>query len=82
MVYSLLGSLLVKDCNVSWSTLERTWAIYFTDVKIPATNRFSKCENCERLKKMLHTRNVEVGHDLREKVFENLRHDKLDKNIL
>ena len=81
MVYSLLGSLLVKDWDVSRSTLERTWAINFRDVKIPATNRFSKCQTCERLKKMLHTRNIEAGHDLREEDFERLQHDKVNKYI-
>jgi len=81
MVYSLLGCLLVKDKNVSRSTLERTWAIYFSDVKIPATIRFSKCETCERLKKMLHNKgNIEAGHDLREVDFEKLQDHKLDKN--
>ena len=78
----MLGCLLVKDWNVSRSTLERTWAIYFLDVKIPATNRFYKCETCERLKKMLHTGNMEASHDLKEEDFEKLQHDKVDKHIL
>ena len=82
MLYSLLGSLLVKIWNASRSTLERRWAIYFSDVKIPATDRFSKCESCESLKKMLHTGNIEVGHDLKEEDLGKLKHDKVDKSIL
>ena len=82
MVYSLLASLLVKDSNVSRSTLEQTRAIYFSDVKIPATNRFSKCETCEMLKKMLHAANIEASHDLREEDFEKLKHDNVTANSL
>jgi glutaredoxin len=51
--------------------------IFFANVKIPATNRFSKCEHCERLKKMLHTGNIEEGHDLNKEEFEKLQHEKV-----
>jgi hypothetical protein len=30
---------------------------------------------------MLHTGNIEASHDLREKDFEKLQHDKVNKNI-
>ena len=46
--------------------MERTWAIHFPYVKIPANNRFSKSEHRERLMKMLHTINIEASHDLKE----------------
>ena len=83
MFCSLSGSLLVKDWNVSRSTLERAWAINFPDVKIPATNRFSKCEHCERLnEKMLHACNIAADHDLKEEDLGKLQHDKLDRNLL
>ena len=81
MVYSLLGSRLVNVWNVCRSTREQTWAIKFSDVKIPATNRFPKCETCERLQKMLHTYNIEAGHDLREEDFEKRQHDKVYKTF-
>ena len=82
MLCSLLGFLLVMDWNVSMSIVERTRAISFSDIKIPATSRFSKCEHFERLKKMLHTRNIEACHDLREEDLGKLQHDKVDKHIL
>ena len=82
MFCSLLGSLLVKDLNFRRSTLEQTWAINFPDVKIPATNSFSKCEYYGRLKKMLHTSNIEAGHDLKEEDLGMLQHDMVDRNIL
>jgi hypothetical protein len=31
---------------------------------------------------MLHTRNIEACHDLREEDLEKLQHDNVDKNIL
>jgi hypothetical protein len=78
----LLDPLLVKECNVSRYTLKRTWAIYFPGVKIPETNRFSKCELCERLKKILHTGNIEASHDLKEADLGKLQHDKANINLL
>ncbi len=47
------------------------------DVKIPATNRFSKCQTCERLKKMIHSGNIEVGHDLSQEDLQKLGNDKV-----
>jgi hypothetical protein len=82
MLFSLLGCLLVKSWNVSGSTLERTWAITFSDVKIPAINRFSKCEISEGLNKMLDIGNIKAGHDLREENLGKLQHGKVDENIL
>ncbi len=41
--------------------------MHFQDVKILATNRFSKCEHCERLKKMINTGDIEAGHNLSTK---------------
>jgi hypothetical protein len=82
MLCSLLGSLLAKDWNLSRSTLKRTLAINFQDVKILETNRFSKCEHCERLKMMLHTGNIEARHDLKKEDLGKLQHDKVDRNLL
>ena len=70
-------SLLVQDLTVSRSTLERIWSMYFQDVKIPATNRFSKCEHCERLKKMINTGDIEAGHNLSPEEYEKLQYDKV-----
>ena len=63
---------------MSRSTLERIWSTYFDDVKIPASNRFSKCEHCERLKKMIHTGAIEAGHNLSKDDYEKLQHDKVE----
>jgi hypothetical protein len=43
-------SLLMEDWFVSISTLERVWSAHFLDVRIPIRNRFSKCQDCKRLK--------------------------------
>jgi len=51
--------------------------MYFQDVKIPATNRFSKCEHCERLKKMINTGDIEAGHNLSPEEYEKLQYDKV-----
>ena len=51
--------------------------MYFQDVKIPTTNRFSKCEHCERLKKMINTRDIEAGHNLSSEEYEQLQYDKV-----
>jgi hypothetical protein len=51
--------------------------MYFQDVKIPATNRFSKCEHCERLKKMINTGDIEAGHNLSTEEYEKLQYDKV-----
>jgi hypothetical protein len=51
--------------------------MYFQDVKIPATNRFSKCEHCERLKKMINTGDIEAGHNLSPEEYEQLQYDKV-----
>ena len=67
------------EWNVSKSTLDRVWSVSFPDVKIPATNRFSKCEICERLKKMLHTRNIEDDHNLSQQELNKLELDKVIK---
>jgi hypothetical protein len=74
----ILGSLLVKDWIVRRSTLlERIWSSFLADVKIPATNRFSKYENCKKLKKMLHTGNISACHHLVKQEFEKLQHYKI-----
>jgi hypothetical protein len=49
--------------------------MYFQDVKIPATNCFSKCEHCERLKKMINTGDIEAGHNLSIEEYEQLQYD-------
>jgi hypothetical protein len=51
--------------------------MYFLDVKIPATNRFSKCETCERLKAMVNTGNIESGHNFTNEELEKLQNDKV-----
>ena len=51
--------------------------MYFQDVKIPATNRFSKCEHCERLKKMINTGDIEAGQNLSPEEYEKLQYDKV-----
>ena len=51
--------------------------MYFSDVKIPATNRFSKCETCERLKAMVNTGNIESGHNFTNEELEKLQNDKV-----
>jgi hypothetical protein len=70
-------SIHSDDWIISKSTLERVWSTYFSDVKIPATNRFSKCQTCERLKKMIHSGNIEVGHDLSQEDLQKLGNDKV-----
>ena len=69
-----------EDWIVSKSTLERVWSTYFSDVKIPATDRFSKCQTCERLKKMIHSGKVEVGHNLSQGELLKLGNDKVRSN--
>jgi hypothetical protein len=51
--------------------------MYFQDVKIPATNRFSKCEHCERLKKMINTGDIEGGYTLSTEEYEKIQYDKV-----
>jgi hypothetical protein len=57
--------------------LDRVWSTSFLDVKIPATNRFSKCETCERLKRMINTGEVQAGHNLTTEAFEKFCLDKV-----
>ena len=51
--------------------------MYFQNVKIPATNRFSKCEHCERLKKIINTGDIEAGHNLSTEEYEKLKCEKV-----
>ena len=51
--------------------------MYFQDVEIPATNRFLKCEHCERLKKMINTGDIEACHNLITEEYEKLQYDKV-----
>ena len=65
LINIFLGTNLhTDDWKVSKSTLERVCTTQFTNVKIPRTKRFLKCQTCERLKKMIHSGNIEVGHEL------------------
>ena len=76
--YVFIGtSLHYDDWSVSKSTLERVWSSNFSDVKIPATNRFSKCQTCERLKKMIFSGNIEQGHELSQEELVKLGNDKV-----
>ena len=75
--FAFSESLLVQDWAVSRSTLERIWSMHFQDIKIPATNRFSKCEHCERLRKMINTGDIEAGHNLSSEEYEKLQYDKV-----
>ena len=77
----ILGSLLVEDWAASKSTLERVWSAHFPDVRIPVTNRFSKCQDCERLKKMIHSGDVEAGHNLSPEQLSKLADDKVGYKI-
>jgi len=77
-IHIFLGTNLhTDDYSVSKSTLERVWSKYFFDVKKPETNRFSKCKTCERLKKMIHYGNIEVGHELSQEDIQKLGNDKV-----
>ena len=78
LIYAFLGSNLhTDDCQVSRSTLKRVWSTHFYDVKIPATNRFSKCQTCERLNKMIHSGKIEEGHKLSNEELLKLGNDKV-----
>ena len=72
--------MFVEDWTVSRSTLDRVWEEHFPDVKIPASNRFSKREHCERLKKMINTGDIVAGHNLSPEELEKYKNDKV--NIL
>ena len=72
--------MFVEDWTVSRSTLDRVWEEHFSDVKNPASNRFSKCEHCERLKKMINTSDIVAGHNLSPEELEKYKNDKV--NIL
>ena len=72
-----VGSLLVEDWVVSKATIDRVWSAHFPDVRIPATNRFSKCQDCERLKKMINSGDVESGHKLSPEELCKLADDKV-----
>ena len=77
-LHAFLGTNLHNDdWRVSKSTLQRVWSTYFSDVKIPATNRFSKCQTCERLKKMIHSGKIEEGHELSQEELQKLGIDKV-----
>ena len=77
-IYAFLGTdLHTDDWKVSKSTLERVWTTYFTDVQIPTTNRFSKCQPCERLTKMILSGNIEVGHELSKEELHELGNNKV-----
>ena len=49
---------------MSPSTLSRVWQEFFQDVKLPKKHRFSKCETCSRLRRMIDSDGVEDGHTL------------------
>jgi hypothetical protein len=51
--------------------------MHFSDVNIPTTNRFSKCQTCERLKKMIHSGNIEECHEVSEEELLKLGNDKV-----
>ncbi len=73
--------ILISDWNVnSRSTFDRVWSTSFPDVKIPASNRFSKCETCERLKRMIHTGEIEAGHNMKPEEYETFCRDKVCMN--
>ena len=72
-----VGSLLVEDWVVSKATIDRVWSAHFFGVRIPATNRFSKCQDCERLKKMINSGDVESGHKLSPEELCKLADDKV-----
>jgi len=77
-IHVFLGTTLhTDDWSVSKLTLERVWSTYFSDVKIPATNRCSKCQTCERLKKIIHSRNIEVGHEFSKEEIHKLGNYKV-----
>ncbi len=75
--FAFSDSFLVKDWTVSRSTLERIWSLYFQDVKIPATHRFYKCKDCDRLKKMINTGDIEADNNLSTKEYEKHHYDKV-----
>jgi hypothetical protein len=76
LFHAFLGTNLhTDDWKVSKSTLERVWTTFLIVVKIPATNRFSKCQTCERLKKMINSGNIEVGHEVSKEVLLKLGND-------
>jgi len=77
-IHVFLGTTLhTDDWGVRNLTLEMVWSTYFSDVKIPATNRFSKCQTCEMLKKMINSENIEVGHELSQEKIHKLGNDKV-----
>ena len=77
-IHTFLGTNLHTDGrSISKSTLERVVSTHFFDVKITATNRFSKFQTCERLKKMVHFGNIEVGHELSHEEILKLGNDKI-----
>ena len=51
--------------------------MYFQDVKIPATNCFSKCEHCKGIKKMINTGDIEAGHNVSMEEYEKLQYAKV-----
>jgi hypothetical protein len=59
-------NLHTDDWIISKTTFEREWSTHFNDVKIPATNRFSKCQTFERLKQLINSGNIVVGHTLHQ----------------
>ena len=70
-------NLHTDDWSISKSTLKRVWSTHFFDAKIPATNRFSKCQTCEILKKMIYFVNIEVGHNLSQEEIHKLGNSKV-----
>jgi len=77
-IRAFLGANLHTDnFEVGKSTLERVWTMYFIDISIHATNRFSKFQTCERLKKMVHSGNIEEGRELSKEESLKLGNDKV-----
>jgi hypothetical protein len=76
-----VSSLLVEDWVASKSTLERVWSAHFLDVRIPITNRFSKCQDYERLEKTINSGDVESGHNLGSEELSKLVDDKVCYNV-
>ena len=66
----------MEDWVASKSTIKRVWSAHFHDVRIPVTNRFLKCQDCERLTKT-KSGDVESGHKLSPEELSKLADDKV-----
>lgn len=62
----VLGYHRGQSWDVSISTFNRVWDEHFSDVIIPKSHRFSKCDTCVQLKADLHGRPLPKGIVLSE----------------